>query len=408
MQDMLIIADDLTGALDAAAVLRRQGFSASVMLDAAEARSSSDHAADVLAITTETRRLADPAPVLRRLVERLPRGRLLYKKIDSTLRGPIGAELMPLLEWSGARVALVVPAFPAQGRRLVHGNLVVDGVPHDVHLPALLRQQTGQAVAHVMIDDVRAGLNELMAALDRALGTGATCIVADAASDDDLERIARVVAGLEVRPFIAGSAGFAAYLPQAWKLPPPRAVLSPPAVAGTPVLFVLGSPHPRTRAQLQTLRDAGVTQCELTPEQFYEGSEHTVVRACVELLAGGADAVLTLACPADLRIDAVAPERQRRLVRGLARVAGQVIEQTAVASLVLGGGDTAYAVCRELGIGAIVLDGEALPGLPLGHATSTNGQLVRLVTKAGGFGRADALNAVRAVLHTSSQKEACP
>src|SRR5918998_6730177 len=139
---VVIVADDLTGALDTAAVLRRQGFGACVVLDAAQFTSSGLLPFDVLAITTETRHLAAPEPVLGRLVPMLPPESLVYKKIDSTLRGAIGAELVALLDNSPAHAALVVPALPAQGRALVHGHLVVDGVTCGPHLPALLHRQT--------------------------------------------------------------------------------------------------------------------------------------------------------------------------------------------------------------------------------------------------------------------------
>ncbi len=272
MNRILIVADDLTGALDAAAVLQRQGFNASVLLDATAPGRSFNHSTDVLAITTETRHLVDSTPLLRRLSQTLLRDRLIYKKIDSTLRGPIGSELVALLELTGHAAALVVPAFPAQGRQLVYGNLVVDGVPRDVHLPTLLESQTGRPIAHMSIDDVHAGPDPLMAALDRLIGTGASLIVLDAERGDDLGLIAQAVADLRLPTLIAGSAGFAAWLPLAWNLAPHQAASrSTPPPMHSPVLFVLGSPHPRTRAQLRAIRDQGAMQIEVAVVETEQG-----------------------------------------------------------------------------------------------------------------------------------------
>src|SRR5690606_25502766 len=58
---------------------------------------------------------------------------ILYKKIDSALRGPIAAELSGLLDaLARAHRILVAPAFPAAGRTTVDGVQRLDGRP--VHL----------------------------------------------------------------------------------------------------------------------------------------------------------------------------------------------------------------------------------------------------------------------------------
>src|SRR5688572_10104079 len=113
---LTIIADDLTGACDTAALFCGRGR---VPVFIAPAPAGGDW--EVAAVDTESRALpgAEAARRMRStgagLAERLVAGSL-FKKIDSTLRGPIGAELDALLSVTGRTGALVCPAFPAQHR----------------------------------------------------------------------------------------------------------------------------------------------------------------------------------------------------------------------------------------------------------------------------------------------------
>lgn len=396
---LLILADDLTGALDSAAVLRRQGFGATVILDPAELAAAATTSADVVALTTETRHSPDPAPVLRRLAPLLPADRLWYKKIDSTLRGPLGVEIATLLDCSAADAALVVPALPAQGRGLRDGHLTLHGAVEAPHLPRLLHEQTGRRIDHIDIGSVRAGSNLLREALAQVIVPGAIVAV-DAIEDGDLSTIADAVAALSTRLLLAGSAGLATWLPRAWHLAPHSGQGQAEPATATPVLCVLGSPNRRTRIQIASLRREVVTiEVEAgTPDDI-----DRLVPIATDLLARGIDVALVPATQDDFRVETVAPEIQQTVARALATIAGRIIEQVAPGGLIAGGGDTAFAVCRELGIRAIILDGEAAPGLPLGRATTAAGYSLRVVTKAGGFGDDEALLTARAVLHSREQ-----
>src|SRR5262245_9552020 len=124
-----LIADDLTGACDAGAVFAGRGR-VGVFVDPGVL----EPGREVAAIDTESRALARDAArhrvraAARCLRERLAAG-FVFKKIDSTLRGPVGDELEALLDEAGRPMALVCPAFPGQGRTVTGGLLHVDGVP---------------------------------------------------------------------------------------------------------------------------------------------------------------------------------------------------------------------------------------------------------------------------------------
>ena len=125
---VLVVADDLSGAADCAITWANWGLEAVVALDAGTA---GGEAAQVLAVDTDSRRLApqDAAAVTQRAVERHagPDCRVLYKKIDSTLRGNVGAEVAAAA--GAGRFAIVAPAFPAAGRTMQDGRVQVAGTP---------------------------------------------------------------------------------------------------------------------------------------------------------------------------------------------------------------------------------------------------------------------------------------
>src|SRR5258705_6066599 len=124
-----IIADDLTGACDTGAFFAGHG-----PVGVFVAPELPGPAVDAAALDIETRSLSAPeaASAMQCLIA-ATRARLIdhavFKKIDSTFRGPVAAELDALVEGVGARAALVCPAFPAQGCTIVHGLLSVHGVP---------------------------------------------------------------------------------------------------------------------------------------------------------------------------------------------------------------------------------------------------------------------------------------
>src|SRR5918999_1963460 len=147
-----IIADDLTGAADTGVQLARAGYRTAVAFRGAPIPPSED--LDAVALDTDSRAMP-PGFAAKRVISASRAVRdapILYKKLDSTLRGPVAAELAAALEASGRDRAVVAPAFPAAGRTTADGVQLVRGVPvHETearddprtpvregHLPTLL------------------------------------------------------------------------------------------------------------------------------------------------------------------------------------------------------------------------------------------------------------------------------
>nr|WP_277349084.1 four-carbon acid sugar kinase family protein [Streptomyces sp. HNM0575] len=225
----MIVADDLSGAADSAAALAPRARTA-VTLDASAAWPP---AADVVAVDTDSRHLpaADAAAAAAAAVGRAAPHTLVYKKIDSTLRGSIGPETAAALSVmsgrpqgedgraapgrprSGRFLAVVAPAFPATGRTVLHGEVRVDGEPLAYRRPE--RRPLTDQLRAAGLEVARLSLGELRrdrpATSLRAMAGHVDAVVVDALTDDDLARTVRACKGLRV--LLVGSGGLARHLP---------------------------------------------------------------------------------------------------------------------------------------------------------------------------------------------------
>src|SRR5918994_1608301 len=196
MPQLVIVADDLTGAADTGACFASAGFATVVPLSGTTIPN-----ADVVVISTESRdldRTAAAEAVRSALIaivgdQRDAGPRWIYKKIDSALRGHPRDELFAAMEATGARCAVVAPAFPAEGRTTVGGRQHIDGVPVESSgiggagavsdLLSLFARDPGAPVRLLDLATLRGRPDALRHLLhDDSDGI----VVADAETDDDL------------------------------------------------------------------------------------------------------------------------------------------------------------------------------------------------------------------------------
>lgn len=393
-----IVADDLTGSGDTAVQFVRAGWTTRLSIDGANEALAAPAAddVDVLAVTTHSRALPSPeaGAQIRRNVERLRAAGVarLYKKVDSTLRGAFKAEIDAAREaWGDDAIAVVCPAFPATGRTVEDGVLMVSGLPvtetsaatdpvtpvTESHIPTLL------GCAHVAA--LPGETPESLAA--RIAQAGATVVV-DARDDADLERLARAIGLLGRRALPVGAGGLAVPLARVWA----------GADQTAPVVVVVTSQHSAARAQAAALQAAGARTwapalADLADDAAWRAWSEPLLRAQARDGAAEAAPLLLLAPEgqlAGLDSDTVA---QR-----LGSLAAQAIGATRAAGVVATGGDGARQVLLALGAGGIALVDEVMGGVPLGTLTGGTADGLPVVTKAGGFGTEDVLvRAVRAI-----------
>lgn len=396
--DVVIVADDVTGAGDTAVQFAEAGWTAELRLQPGGGD------VQVVAVSSDSRACPD-AEAAERVLQAAAgtRANRMFKKIDSTVRGPIRAELDALLGQLGPdAVAVVCPAFPGVGRTVVDGTVLVDGVPvgdtpvgrdpvtpvTESHLPTLL------GAAQVRLDP--AGGPADWAARLREAGP---VVVVDAATDDDLDRLARALDVLGDGALPVGAAGLAGALARRWR---PAAPATAPESAPAPtdpaaaVLVVVTSLHAAARAQVQALVDAGATHHRPTPDQLLDdGAWH----ALLEHLAHPPTATDT-AASGPTTVVLSAPERGDTdvppglVAHRLAEAAAELVRTTEPAGLVVTGGDGARALLAGLGSSGIRLDAtgtDAGAGVATGTVVGGRAEGLPIATKAGGFGESDVL-----------------
>ncbi len=130
-RQLLILADDLTGALDTGIQFAKRGLRTSVVGVECEYGAYPD--TDVFVIDTESRHLSgeDAYGVLYRAVKRACACGIarFLKKTDSGLRGNIAAEITAVMDAAGIGTVAFIPAFPQINRTVVGRISYIDGVP---------------------------------------------------------------------------------------------------------------------------------------------------------------------------------------------------------------------------------------------------------------------------------------
>lgn len=380
-----VIADDFTGALDAGVEFVRAGLETNLLITP-----ESSQSAAVQVINTDSRD-TDATTAQQRVTQAARRfvGRQIFKKIDSTMRGHVGIEIEAILDVTGLQKAVVCPAAIEAGRTVQNGQLRVNDVllhetdfARDPFWPAHtsdLARLIGSPVTHIALETVRAGAG----AIAEAIASASTRIItADACSLADLAVISQAITtgGLP-----CGALGLA----RAWASgfpsgrPADMAAIIPSH--GAPILVVAGSRHPATIAQVNRL----IAQRAVTPIVIAAGARepHLQTWLASTLTALSAGRSVVVRAP-DEQIDEPA---QRTLIEILGELTAQVCRNVALGGLVLTGGETASAICQRLGAASVRILGELEVGVPWGRIIAGAAADLPLVTKAGGFGGADAL-----------------
>ncbi len=371
----LIVADDLTGAMDAAGPFAALGVETWVVAVPIRCDPASLLTARVVSVNTDSRRLpaAEAATRVREIVRHLGGGGfdIIVKKIDSTLRGNVVAETMALLDGSGRRQAVVAAAFPAQGRTVRGGVVHVDGKPlaqtafaKDVLSPPPL------APLQEVFTAAKSGLRVVAVAASDAFNTAVDVWIADSEVDADLTRIVKAFALRMHSVLMVGSAGLTTALASVCFDRHPAPAL--PHLTGT-IVFAVGSRAMRSAEQVESLAGEPDTEVLRAPNGRLQSARLPAARNLV-----------LKATPDDAGREGDA----ECVAADMADHALEIARRAQAQALVATGGDTAIAILAASGNPALQVLGDLMPGIPYARIRLDGASLL-LVTKAGGFGARD-------------------
>lgn len=339
--ELRLIADDLTGALDSAAPFASPGSPVRLAIGEEAIRGS-------VAISSESRGLGCAQALARtedawnRLCSGASGGSLFFKKVDSVLRGHPLEETLLLMRLGRFGRCVFAPAFPEMGRITRNGQ-------------HLVRSVSGQ-----WEPTPHSNLRREFAALGIETGDAArgeaSVVILDAETQDDLAAAVAAIPDHD-RILWAGSRGLA----QA--LAPGSAPLPWPGVS----LFVIGTTHPSTRAQVAALQ--GCTTA------FPPTAAVRLDKATVPML-----------------LDPVPEAPDEAATRSALREAVQRLEGSpGECTICVVGGDTLSTLLEASGARGLICTGEVAPGLPCSRIIGGRLDGADAITKSGGFGDADLL-----------------
>jgi D-threonate/D-erythronate kinase len=327
-----LVSDDLTGALDSAVPFARAGWRTVVATGLPALHRALAAGADVVAVSLNSREINVEEATARAqtAVAALSEVPVLFKKIDSRMKGHVRAEALELVTNRGLKRIIVCPAIPELGRHVVDGHVTGHGIA--VPIPVAFSSH-GQIVIECPDARTDADLDRIIAHADGALAVGARGLAA---------AMARRSGAAGTRP-----------LP----LVPPR----------LPITFVIGSRDPVTRMQVDRLRAAySSAQWIGAADGVLAGAPALADIVIVQLVDGGGvrdGASVSVRFATDL-----AP-----------------CLSTGHRTLFLTGGETAAACLDAMGIGVVQVLGEVQPGLPVSLPLDFS-DAPHIVTKSGGFG----------------------
>lgn len=413
-----IIADDLTGANDTALQFQKRGVSTNILLDYNEITQISTETG-VWSASTETRNAS--ADIAREKVKEavLSISKSLniehfYKKIDSTVRGNIAIETLTMVETLEMDAAVIIPAFPYEGRITVGGYHLLRAVPigrtefaqdpHspilESHVPTLLRNQLGEKadlVAHVELKTIMNGAGPILMKINELIKLGKKLIVADAASIVDIEQIILAInkSGFNILP--AGTAAAASVLSEIWV--PEKTSFTTNSIPRLPKLIVSGSATTTNSNQIEKLKNSddfdNIYEIALTEKNILEGVQDSMIEIIIDSLKNE-NTVLVHSSYLVENFDGFSDDSLNagltrtsfasRITDFLAELTKKVLDKKNVLLVTLGG-ETSYKCCRAINAMELSLIDEVLPAIPL--CIDKKDQLI--ITKSGNLGNSTTL-----------------
>ncbi|MBP1153326.1 MULTISPECIES: four-carbon acid sugar kinase family protein [unclassified Paenibacillus] len=410
---LAMIADDLTGANDSGVQLARYGLNTSVLF---EPDVTAIHQ-EAVVIDTDSRWLprSQAYDKVKEVSQVLKSGSfdVIYKKVDSTLRGNLGAEIDALYEVFRPDFVVIAPAYPKNGRKTIDGYHYLHEKPlseteiakdpktpvRDSFIPSIIQSQSEQPIALVTYEELRSGLEAVQAKLIQCQEDGIRYVVFDAEEEEDLRRIVQTMARIGRSVCWVGSAGLANYLPEIYGLQTKEIELDIQRDQ-KPVLLVVGSVSPTTRKQLDiVVQQPHIKGIELRSsllvadnasrkaemQRVYEEAKRALDdRHDIALFSSGRPEDIEEAQRLGKKNGMDESAVSNSISGALGTVTSWLIEACEIKGMVLTGGDTAKQVCMQLGVTGFHLIAEVEIGIPLGRTIGAKPMYA--ITKAGAFG----------------------
>ena len=394
-ENYLIVADDFTGSNDTGVQLKNRGIDISVVFHSEDME---DIESSVV-LDTESRGMEkkEAYQYVASLMKEIDFSDFSYviKKVDSTLRGNVAEEIKAIDDYYKSELIIFAPALPDLGRTTEDGIHMLNGVPVSQteigldpkkpvkidKLSEILKKVYDEPIVHIDLNQVRNGFE---------FGE-ARVYTFDVKENHDMQNIISKAVETQKRILWVGSAAIAEAL-----MDMVRKV--------KPALCICGSVSNVTREQIKEAKKTGVNLISVDIPAMLEekvcGEEYS--RKAVLMLKEGKDVILHSSASYDRdEIEKslnVGKEKNMTLAQiseytqnVLGEIGENILKECKISGVFLTGGDTAIGFLNRIKAKGSFITEEIAVGIPKMKIVGGEYDGLSIVTKAGAFGKTDAI-----------------
>lgn len=414
MIKLAVIADDLTGANDTALQFAKRNIKSSVEINFMKMEDVEDK--EVIVVDTDSRDLDKELSYkkVKDICEKISKYdiKCIYKKIDSTLRGNLGAEIKAVADVFNPDIVIIAPAYPANQRVTIGGYHLLEGKPIELteianapktpvkksYLPSILTEQVNEKIAILDFKLLRQKTDIISKKIVEFLQEKKRWIVCDIIEEENFITLMDAVSSYKNILWV-GSAGLAEYLPYFYKWKGNKELYMKNRKGS--VLVCAGSVSHITQNQVRTLlnqRKINLVKINMVRLLEDKNSELIEKSQIINQLIREQKNILLATAQSDDEVEkAIEIGKKYNLSRKdvsekIATIMAELVKSIDVnglSGMVLTGGDMAVHICRAIGVNSIKIISEIDKGVPLGFIESNKLEKLFIVTKAGAFGKPD-------------------
>lgn len=394
MDRYLIVADDFTGSNDTGVQLKKYGIETNVVFSSELVNNNQSS----FVIDTESRGMCEEEAY--NTVKDIIKGidfsniKYVYKKVDSTLRGNIGAEIKAVDEIYKSDIIVFAPALPDLKRTTVNGIHMLNNVPithteiakdprkpvKEDNINMLLKNGFNEKVCHVSLEKIRNGKFDF---------SKERIYTFDAETNEDLVTIARKCLQLDKKVLFVGSAGLASSILKV-------------NIPIKPAMAVIGSISDVSRRQLLHAISNGTYSLIKVNigDILKDNNTNAIVKEIIDKINNGLDVIIASSYERedynrDIEIGKTLGYSKEEVSLFTQRVLGEIVDEVLqnaeISGMFLTGGDTAIGVIKKLNATGSCIKEEVMTGIPLVTLIGGKCDGLKVITKAGAFGEDNAL-----------------
>lgn len=402
-----IVADDFTGASDAASFLSKQGIK-TILYNGIPSKSDLEEKVNaiVIALKTRTEEKNKAIKDSERAFEWLEKNgaKQFYFKycstFDSTKDGNIGPVIDRILEKYNIKYTVIAPALPVNGRVVKNGHLIINGVPlnetHMRHHPLTpmwdsdlekLMEPQGKypalKIKYNMLERSNWEIREYVETFGE--DKNHFYVIPDYENDEHARKIVELFGHL---PFLTGGSGLVAELGRKYRNSEGNAEVKRSGTYGKAIILS-GSCSAATLQQIETFKRANVQSFKIDPFKIMKGTQ-TKESLWDEILSTEQDAVLVYSSDEPDKVKEAQKAGKVKVAKLLEQTIAYIAKkatENGFNRIIVAGGETSGAVTKILGYESYLVGESIAPGVPI--MIPVQNDRVRLVLKSGNFGSND-------------------